>query len=155
MWANIKLGVKEIRWEDVNCISLNQYKIRWDLGEHSNGISGFQEGWVCLEKLSNHSFPIRFCRIRNSVVCAVTGLPTGSTSGRARDLVAASKQALKTSNYPIYCARETEPDYSTMLGPRLRINGPIVRFSIVVTLRFQNRGVAPRIKNKTVPDISK
>jgi hypothetical protein len=101
-----------------------------------------------LISLATISFPIRCCRIRSSVVCAVTGLPTGSTSGRARDLVAASKQALKTSNYPIYCVRETEPDYSTILRPRLRINGSVARFSIVVTLGFQNRGVAPRIKIK-------
>ena len=48
--------------------------------------------------------------------------------------MAGSKQALKTSNYPIYCVRETEPDYSTILGSSLRINGPIARFSIVVML---------------------
>ena len=89
-----------------------------------------------LISLATVSFLIRFCRIRNSVGCAVTGLPTGSTSGRARDLVAASKQALKTSNYPIYCVQETEPDYSNILGPRLRMNAPIAHFWIVVTLGF-------------------
>ena len=47
-----------------------------------------------LINLATISFSIRFCRKRNSVVCAVTELPTGSTSGRARDLVAASTQAL-------------------------------------------------------------
>ena len=106
-----------------------------------------KEGCVLIS-LATISFPIRFCRILNSVVCAVTGLPTGSTSVRARDLVATSKQALKTSNYPIHCVRETEPNYSTILGPRLRMYGPIARFSIVVTLGFQNREDAPRIKIK-------
>ena len=101
-----------------------------------------------LISLATISFLVRFCRIRNSVVCAVTELPTGSTSGRTRDLVTASKQALKTSNYPIYCVGQTEPDCSTILVPRLRINRPIGRFSIVVTLGFQNRGVAPKIKIK-------
>jgi hypothetical protein len=101
-----------------------------------------------LISLATISFPIRFCRIQNSVVCAVTGLPTGSTSGRARDLVAASKQALKTSNYPIYCVRETEPVYSTTLGSRIRMNGTVAHFSIVVTLGFQNGRVALRINIK-------
>jgi len=67
-------------------------------------------GFVLIS-LATISFPVRFCRIRNSVVCAVAELPTGSTYGRARDLVAASKQALKTSNYTIYCVRQTEPNY--------------------------------------------
>lgn len=101
-----------------------------------------------LIRLATTSFPVRFCRIRNSIVYAVTGLPTGSTPGRAREFVAASKQALRASNYPIYCIWETELYYSTILGPRLKMAGPIAHFSIVVTLGFQNRGVAPRIKIK-------